>query len=61
VKNIYLLVASSWCSHLSLYDARKHKTEILTRSWGIAPLLLKCETRWRWALTNNRTMGEIQS
>ena len=26
--NIYLLAASSWCSYLSLYDARKHKTEI---------------------------------
>ena len=25
--NIYLLAASSWCSYLSLYDARKHKTE----------------------------------
>ena len=25
--NIYLLSASSWCSYLSLYDARKHKTE----------------------------------
>jgi len=26
--NIYLLAASSWCSYLSLYDARKHKTEV---------------------------------
>ena len=26
--NIYLLAASSWCSYLSLYDARKHNTEI---------------------------------
>ena len=24
---MYLLAASSWCSYLSLYDARKHKTE----------------------------------
>ena len=26
--NIYLLAASSWCSYISLYDARKRKTEM---------------------------------
>ena len=28
---MYLLDASSWCSYLSLYDARKHKTGTIKR------------------------------
>ena len=42
--NIYLLAASSWCSYLSLYDARKHKTEIEKEHfclWFIILLLFK--------------------